>query len=58
MVHTDLPLLPDICIVERGGGAMHDRGDDELLDLVADQDQAIGLAWRSVIYRAGRAKHS
>jgi hypothetical protein len=37
---------------------MHDPGEDELLDLVDDQDQLIGQAWRSAIYRDGRAKYS
>jgi hypothetical protein len=55
VVQLVLLVLPDIGVVERGRGAMHDPGEDELLDLVDDQDQVIMQAWRSVIYREGRA---
>jgi isopentenyldiphosphate isomerase len=34
---------------------MHDFGEDELLDLVDDQDQVIGLLQRSVIYHEKRS---
>jgi hypothetical protein len=37
---------------------MHDSSNDELLDLVHDQDQMIGQAWRSVIYGEGPSKYS